>query len=311
MAIKPKRYLSCAQFGLRHCKEIIKPSTVCSKKMMRLSHHRPASISTADKRQMWNFNLDIQRARDNGAQLSIPMIVYLHSPWNFLLRKLNMWKLKMLWDFQFSEARFIDSATKAAIIMTDLIRIKCPNRIRSCSTPLGYKQINHDLMSSDYRMNLMRFERNHVRRAIPVKVQLVKHYDHKFAFIDMVFVGIRRTNDFKSRQELREVKRILHFMNKKPIYSGDSCQEVSHPFVFAEIFVRFRRDYSANATESNRRKSIYVGGSWLISSYHILKFDVLHTHPQFEVEEVANPEDISQLSKKFKGFEIQNSGNID
>ncbi|XP_017053719.1 uncharacterized protein LOC108096543 [Drosophila ficusphila] len=178
---------------------------------------------------------------------TIPKLVYLHNPWKYLLTKFNLWKLKWLWDRDFSEPDFLEGAKQAAIVMTDIIRLQSAERISEYTTPVGFQQITRDMLLSrnDTRLQLVRFEREHLRRAIPMKVATRQNFGRKYAFIDMLFVGLRNTKDFDTATEVVEINEIIRRMDNE-LKTPPEVVSVPHRIVFAEIFIRFRRDYTAD-----------------------------------------------------------------
>ncbi|XP_030387469.1 uncharacterized protein LOC115634063 [Scaptodrosophila lebanonensis] len=265
---------SIRTFQLRHC-----PSPILKKlHEHRRLQHRQLGVEDDIK---WIFQLEVLRARDS-KKLSLPLLIYMYSPWKYMANKANMLKLKLLWDWTFAEARFVENSKKAAVVITEIIRQKDPNHIARCTTPLGFKQIKHDLAdeTENTPLQLMRFQRQHIKRAIPVTVRLMRHYDHKFAFIDMVFVGLRRTIDFESKED-QEVERQIQELNFQQTEAAGELP-VPHPVVFAEIFVRFRRDYSVKPKGVERAQDIGCPGQWLVSNYKILNFNVLNFDPEYQ-----------------------------
>ncbi|XP_017867159.1 PREDICTED: uncharacterized protein LOC108616467 [Drosophila arizonae] len=239
------------------------------------SGHRARKISgnsgmTSGSKGKWSLHLNLERAQDRDRSISLPLMVYLYSPWMMFSIKFNLWILKLLWDWRFAELQFVDNAKQALVLVTKFIVEQHEGYIKRCTTPMGYKQIRHDLIGSNASTaKLMVFDKRHIRRAIPLKIQRLQHYDHKFAFIDMIFLACRRTNDFVSKQEMQRMQNLVA-----------QCADTSHifvpnPIIFAEFFVRFRRDYSLPCTER--------AGHWLISTYKILRLDVLNNHPEFHV----------------------------
>ncbi|SPP73555.1 uncharacterized protein LOC117581703 [Drosophila guanche] len=229
-----------------------------------------------------NIQLEVVRSVDRPSGVSLPAMIYFHSPWSLLTSKLSLLKLKLLWDWRFSEEQFLENSQHAALIITDFIRRQRSRNVERCSTPMGYKQICYDLIDGahDWRLHMMRFERHHIYRTIPLRVQLLRHYGHKFAFIDVVYVALRRSNDFTSPQDLDEVQ---HLMG---MHGNSSPLTVEHPLIFAEIFVRYRRDYSTRPTPmGNVRENSRCMGQWLVSTYKILQFDLLDQHSQFDIPE--------------------------
>lgn len=67
---------------------------------------------------------------------------------------------------------------QAAVVLTDTIRKQNSSRISRFTTPVGYQQITQDMMLSrdDTRLKLVRFETEHLRRAIPMRVATRLNY---------------------------------------------------------------------------------------------------------------------------------------
>ncbi|KAH8327122.1 hypothetical protein KR074_003138 [Drosophila pseudoananassae] len=227
-----------------------------------------------------DIQVDLVVAKDEPPKMSLPSFIFYHSPMTRLLTKLSLLRLKLLWDWSFSENVFMDNSTQAAAVLTDFVRRRRTRNVERCTTPMGFKQIKHDLLEGtfDWRLKMMRFEKNHFRRAIPLKVQLLPHYDHRFAFIDVVYVALRRSNDFTDYTDKKEMSML---MNQ---YVDPAQLTVSHPLIFAEVFLRFRRDYSVTPTRmGNVQDNNRCMGQWLVSTFKIVRFDLLNHHPLFDV----------------------------
>ncbi|XP_037931093.1 uncharacterized protein LOC119668072 [Teleopsis dalmanni] len=221
----------------------------------------------------WKSQMDLNDQR----RKVIPKLVYLHNPWKYLLTKFNLWKLRLFWDRDFVEQEFIEGSKQAAIVITDIIRDQQTSRIGQFTTPIGFQQITRDMLLSrnDTRLKLIKFSPEHLRKAIPMKVSTRKNFGHKFCFIDMLFVGLRNTKDFGSAEEVVEVKEVLRKLDAD-MHTPQDIQSVPHRIVFAEIFMRFRRDYTETAlTQHETRKD-----DWSVSFYKILSFDILNYDPK-------------------------------
>ncbi|XP_062133877.1 uncharacterized protein LOC133844067 [Drosophila sulfurigaster albostrigata] len=231
------------------------------------------SLAASPKPTRWHLQVDVERAKED-PQISLPLLMYVYSPWHLVINKFSLWKLKIFWDWEFSEVQFIENAKHAVVLITKLISEQREQYIKQCTTPMGYKQILHDIaklhrpQTQDWPKKLLRFEKRHIRRAILLKLQQLPHYDHKFAFVDVVFLACRRANDFDSTSDIEEMGDLINRFAKK-----EKHFLVPYPVVFAEFFVRFRRDYSMPASERT--------GQWLVSTYKILKLDMLNYHPEF------------------------------
>ena len=196
---------------------------------------------------------------------------------------------------------------QAAVVLTDTIRHQDAHRIRKFTTPIGFQQITRDMLlsRSDTRLKLVRFNTEHLRRAIPMKVTTKRNYGkkknmlimletfsvisnplitgRKYCFIDMLFVGLRNTKDFDSPDEAVEINEILRKLDAD-LKTPFEVMSVPHRIVFAEIFIRFRRDYTQVNAQNNmsaaRTNQMENDKDWSVSFYKILTFDVLNYDPK-------------------------------
>ncbi|XP_034477268.1 uncharacterized protein LOC117783829 [Drosophila innubila] len=303
---------SCIACPACRSRPVVKPteSTLNRNLNLNLNLH----LNRFSYRQLHDRKWQRQNALNEQRRKVIPKLVYLHNPWKYLVTKFNMWRLKWLWDYSFSEAEFVEGSKQAAIVMTDIIRQQSSDKIGEYTTPVGFQQITRDMLLSrnDSRLQLVRFEKEHLRRAIPMKVATRQNYGRKYAFIDMLFVGLRNTKDFDSPTELVEINEVLRRMDTE-LKTPNEIISVPHRIVFAEIFIRFRRDYTAEwrrkeeaaknppnnskrhylhsedpDSDSDRSSNLSLENvlsrindpGWSISFYKILTFDVLNFDPQ-------------------------------
>lgn len=94
----------------------------------------------------------------------------------------------------------------------------------------------------------------------------------------MIFVGLRNTKDFDTAEEAVEVNSILQKLDNDLKMSYEVLA-VPHRIVFAEIFMRFRRDYTENLVAKEQRFDI-EDPNWSVSFYKIITFDVLNYDPK-------------------------------
>ncbi|XP_033246422.1 uncharacterized protein LOC117187735 [Drosophila miranda] len=200
-------------------------------------------------------NWDRQHAEHEQRKKAIPRLVYQHNPWKYLVTKCNLWKLQWLWDPEFNESEFIEGSKQAAIVVTDIIRQQSPEKMSTYTTPVGLQQITRDMLLSrnDNRLQLIRFQREHLRRAIPTKVARRQSFGRRYAFIDVLFVGLRNTKDFDSVSEVVEVNELIRRMDRE-LGTPRDVVSVPHRIVFAEIFIRFQRDYTEDARRNFETK---------------------------------------------------------
>ncbi|XP_067645427.1 uncharacterized protein [Eurosta solidaginis] len=222
----------------------------------------------------WQNNMQ----RNNDQRKTIPKLVYLHNPFKYLVTKANLLKLRYLWDRNFKEQEFIRGSKQAAIVITDIIRNQSTGKVSKFTTPVGFQQITRDMLLSrnDSRLRLVNFETEHLRKAIPMKVATRKNFGRRYCFIDMLFVGLRNTKDFESSEELLEINEVLRKLDadmRVPI----EITSVPHRIVFAEIFMRFRRDYTLPQDNTMNKDE---DKDWSVSFYKILTFDILNYDPK-------------------------------
>lgn len=64
------------------------------------------------------------------------------------------------------------------MVLTNIIRNQSTLQMKQFTTPFGYKQITRDMLLSknDSRLKLVRFETEHLRRAIPMRVATKENY---------------------------------------------------------------------------------------------------------------------------------------
>lgn len=87
----------------------------------------------------------------------------------------------------------------------------------------------------------------------------------------MLFVALRNTKDFNDNSELMEINDILRNIDAK-FHSSVNFLAVPHRILFAEIFIRFRKDYTVKTDSLHDT-------DWSVSFYKILTFDVLNFDP--------------------------------
>lgn len=79
------------------------------------------------------------------------------------------------------------------MVLTNIIRDQNTLQIKKFTTPYGHKQITRDMFLSrnDTRLKLVRFETQHLRRAIPMNVATKQNYGNKkesLIFLNVFFL---------------------------------------------------------------------------------------------------------------------------
>lgn len=87
----------------------------------------------------------------------------------------------------------------------------------------------------------------------------------------MIFVGLRNTKDFDNAEETVEVNGILQKLDND-LKTSYEVLAMPHRIIFAEIFIRFRRDYTKSLS--------FEEPNWSVCFYKIITFDVLNYDPK-------------------------------
>lgn len=207
----------------------------------------------SDEPLKWSLNVDIEFAKDGG---SVPLAWF---TWQMLLKQFSLWKFKLQCDPQFDERVFLANSKLAVVLLMKYIIARDKLRISECTTPMGYKQVLHDLIHArSDKYKLLRFEERHILRAIPMQIRLLPNYEQNFGFIDVIFLACRRADDFACTQEAQEMRSLILKHHHRYL---------QNPIIYAELFARFRRDYSIPATVH--------AGNWLITTLQPLRLDML------------------------------------
>ncbi|KAH8418396.1 hypothetical protein KR222_008468, partial [Zaprionus bogoriensis] len=268
MSVKPTLKLGCNRMLTRHW-PLARLSMLGTNptRGRRRRHAGTPRMSNGGVPIKWFLHLDIERPIEDRS-VSMPWLLYLYSPWKMLLNKLSVWKFMLICDWNFSEKQFLDNSRQALALLTKFIAGGQRQCIQSCTTPMGYKQVMHDLGECQANQHkLLQFEKRHICRAIPLQVKYLPHYDHNFAFVDVIFLASRSSDDFGSKKQVREIRKLIR------LHADCYKLQTPNPIVYAELFVRFRRDYSLPATVR--------AGHWLVSTFKVLKLDVLNELPDF------------------------------
>lgn len=86
----------------------------------------------------------------------------------------------------------------------------------------------------------------------------------RHCFIDMFFVGLRRINDVADAGEIRQL--VQQYRRQLELAGNDVSEDfdANNAAVFAELFVRFHKEYSERSTHE-----------WNIAFYKVASFDLL------------------------------------
>ncbi|XP_030388326.1 uncharacterized protein LOC115634618 [Scaptodrosophila lebanonensis] len=212
----------------------------------------------------------------------VPELVFKYNPLKYYLSKMKMWKLKWTWDRSFSESQFVDQSKQAAATLTDIVRLRDTEKIAEFSTSNAYYQMANELINFPHEScaELLHFRKDHIRQAVPIKVQLHNVLGLKYAVIDVIMVGLRHVGDCEGGGDLDKMKQALIEMDPelKDQITGPTMQL---PYVFIELFMRFRRNYS-NVNQPIGGQPEKATSPWLVSVYKICRFNIFTMPPTME-----------------------------
>ncbi|XP_023164134.1 uncharacterized protein LOC111594877 [Drosophila hydei] len=213
------------------------------------------------------------------SKVVVPQIVFKYSPFKYYMSKLRMWKLRWTWDRSFKERDFVEESKKAAVSLTDIIRMRDMKNIDKFSTSNVYYQMATESVNFPHKSfsQLLRFRKQDIRQAVPINVHLHDILGLRYALIDVVFVGLRHVADCETSSDLEIMKNALIEMEPelKPQLEDPGCQL---PYVFVELFMRFRRNYS-NAEQISGAELQNHTNRWLVSVYKICRFNIFTVPP--------------------------------
>ncbi|EDV90350.1 uncharacterized protein LOC116805913 [Drosophila grimshawi] len=209
----------------------------------------------------------------------VPQLVLKYNPVKYYLSKLRMWKLRWTWDRGFKQHDFVEESKRAAVTLTNILRLRDMTNIDAYSTSNVYYQMATETVNFPHEafVELLRFRQQDIRQAVPINVHLHNILGLKYAVIDVVLVGLRHVADCDSDEDLAKMKAAL--MEIEPEFRQQlEDPSAQLPYVFIELFMRFRRNYS-NAEQISGQQLANHTNRWLVSVYKICRFNIFTVPP--------------------------------
>ncbi|XP_030566347.1 uncharacterized protein LOC115766520 [Drosophila novamexicana] len=209
----------------------------------------------------------------------VPQLVFKYNPLKYYMSKLRMWKLRWTWDPNFKEKDFVDETKKAAVALTDILRLRDTEKIDHFSTSNVYYQMANESINFPHKSfaELLRFRKQDIRQAVPINVHLHTILGLRYAVIDVVLVGLRHVADCETSSDFEKMKSALIEMEPDlKLQLEDPSSQL--PYVFIELFMRFRRNYS-NAEQISGVELANHTNRWLVSVYKICRFNIFTVPP--------------------------------
>ncbi|KAH8252487.1 hypothetical protein KR032_000212 [Drosophila birchii] len=214
---------------------------------------------------------------------------------NGLQQRYCLWRLRRLLGVAFDETGFQEGTRQAAATMMEAVRLSNWLCIRSCCTERGSVDIYGLAQGQGSQRSaggLMRFQSQHLKHAVPLKVCRQWIDGQCCVLVDMLFVGLRNLLDFDTKQEQVEfVERLQSLLTEL------QAQRISEPIqsclVATEIGLTFCKKLRKLEEDSEDLfRSASKEDAWLIDSYrmHHLKLISFSREAQrFRVVEFLKP----------------------
>ncbi|XP_016930747.2 uncharacterized protein [Drosophila suzukii] len=213
-----------------------------------------------------------------------------------------LWRLRRLLGVAFDEDGFQEGTRQAAATMIEAVRQADWPCIRSCCTERGSADIYGLSQVRSSYASLVRFQREHLRHALPVRVVRRWIDGRCYVLVDMLFVGLRNLLDLGSAEEKQEmIQRIQGVLADSQIeeqFDPNNCR-----LAIAELVLTFckelgepsRVDPPDSESESDSVKDIASEeqeNGWLVDSYKVHRFKLISFSPKtlnFRVIEFMKP----------------------
>ncbi|KAH8308954.1 hypothetical protein KR059_004151 [Drosophila kikkawai] len=203
-----------------------------------------------------------------------------------LQQRYCLWRLRRLLGVAFDESAFQEGTRQAAATMMEAIRLSNWICIRNCCTERGSVDIYGLAQGQGSHRSvgdLMRFQSQHLRHAVPLRVGRQWIDGQCCVLVDMLFVGLRNLLDFDTQEEQAEV-----FERLQNLLSELQVQRIGEPIqrclVVTEVgltFCKKLRNLEEDFEEFCRNPS--KGGNddgWLVDSYRMHHLKLISFNPE-------------------------------
>ncbi|KAH8291076.1 hypothetical protein KR054_008275 [Drosophila jambulina] len=226
-----------------------------------------------------------------GSRLKLRVIQLLSG----LRQRYCLWRLRRLLGVAFNEGDFQEGTRQAAATMIEAVRQSNWICIRSCCTERGSVDIYELAQGQGSQRSvggLMRFQSQHLRHAVPLKVCRQWIDGHCCVLVDMLFVGLRNLLDFDSQEEQAEIfERLQNMLSELHVRRID--EPIQRCLVGAEVgltFCKKIREFKEDSQDSFRFSNKDDG--WLVDSYRMHHLKLISFSPEtrcFRVIEFLKP----------------------
>ncbi|KAH8327324.1 hypothetical protein KR074_010196 [Drosophila pseudoananassae] len=201
-----------------------------------------------------------------------------------LRQRYCLWRLNRLLGVDFDAGGFLVGSRQAAATMIEAVRRSDWPCIRGCCTERGSADIYGLSRDQSSYSNLVRFQSEHLRHALPMRVVRQWIDGRRYVLVDMLFVGLRNLLDFPSVEEQEEMKQQI-----EAVISESDSHELVEPFgcrlVVAELVLTFCKEldcedafeYPMEPDSINNQDNPDAG--WLVDAYRMEHFKLVSFSP--------------------------------
>ncbi|XP_016947765.1 uncharacterized protein LOC108023035 [Drosophila biarmipes] len=217
-----------------------------------------------------------------------------------LRQRYCLWRLRRLLGVAFDEGGFQEGTRQAAATMIEAVRQADWPCIRSCCTERGSADIYGLSQVRSSYASLVRFQREHLRHALPVRVVRRWIDGRSYVLVDMLFVGLRNLLDLGSAQEkqemIQQIQGVLADAQIEDQFDPNHCR-----LAIAELVLTFCKELGESSKvdppdpESDAGQDVANGereNGWLVDSYKVHRFKLISFSPKtlnFRVIEFLKP----------------------
>ncbi|XP_017054320.1 uncharacterized protein LOC108096889 [Drosophila ficusphila] len=205
-----------------------------------------------------------------------------------------LWRLRRLLGVAFDEGGFQEGTRQAAATIIEAVRQSDWPCIRSCCTERGSLDIYGLAQNRRPYGSLLRFQREHLRHALPVRVVRRWIDGDCYILVDMLFVGLRNLLDLGTTQEKEEmVQRIQNVLADSQIeeqFDPKHCR-----LAIGELVLTFCKKLGGSEVDLRDldiQSTQEPDDGWLVDSYKVHRFKLIGFSPKtlsFRVIEFLKP----------------------
>ncbi|XP_039482326.1 uncharacterized protein LOC120445787 [Drosophila santomea] len=193
-----------------------------------------------------------------------------------------LWRLRRLLGVAFDEGGFQEGTRQAAVTMIEAVRQADWPCIRSCCTERGSADIYGMSQVRSPYWSLVRFQREHLRHALPLRVVRRWIDGRYYVLVDMLFVGLRNLLDLGSEQEKEEMlQRIQSVLVNSRI--DDQFDPKNCRLAIGELVLTFSKELGHTQLEAQDPRDVEgedQESGWLVDSYKVHRFKLISFSPK-------------------------------